>query len=93
MKFGTPVIPLIAPDFTVPPSEWERHPALDNALGDLSRAFNALAQLPGDLKGSRGPLAENISIAAKNILADIYAIKALREARAGSPSPLPAVIH
>jgi hypothetical protein len=53
------------PDFTVPASEWERTPGLDNALGDLNRAFNALAQIPGDLNGARVPLAQNIAVAAK----------------------------
>ena len=93
LKLDTPVIALIAPDFAIPPSEWERNPGLDNALGDLNRAFNALAQIPGDLKGARVPLANNISVAAKNILADIYSIKALREARIGNPAPSPAVVH
>ena len=86
LKLDTPVIPLIGPDFTVPPSEWERNPSLDNALGDLGRAFHALAQIPGDLKGVRGPLADNIAFAAKNILADIYAMKAVREGISGSPA-------
>jgi len=76
----TPIFPLVSPDFAIPDSEWERNPPLDNALGALKKAFNAIAQLPGDLSGARLPLAENISIAAKNILTDIYSIKALREA-------------
>jgi probable HAF family extracellular repeat protein len=79
LKLDTPIVPLVEPDFAVPPSEWERHPSLDNSLGDLKRAFDALAQIPGDLMGARGPLAQNIAIAAKNILADIYSMKALRE--------------
>jgi len=37
------------------------------------------------MKGARGPLAENISAAAKNILAEIYSSKGLREARNGTP--------
>jgi probable HAF family extracellular repeat protein len=86
LKLNTPVTPLIAPDFTIPPSEWERSPGLDNALGDLGRAFNALAQIPGDMKGARGPLADNISAAAKNILADINYLKALREGTNGNPA-------
>jgi probable HAF family extracellular repeat protein len=84
LNLDTPVIPLIAPDFAIPESEWERNPPLDNALGALKKAFNAIAQLPGDLNGARIPLAENISFAAKNILADIYSIKASREASTGT---------
>src|SRR5204863_445226 len=55
LKLDTPVVPLVVPDFAVPASEWQRHPNLDNALEDLKRAFNALAQIPGDLMGARGP--------------------------------------
>jgi hypothetical protein len=89
IKPDTPVIPLVAPDFAVPPSEWQRTPSLDNALATLNKSFDALAQLPGDLQGNRVPLAENISIAAKNVLAEIYALKAAREKTVANPATSP----
>jgi hypothetical protein len=82
-----PVIPLVAPDFAVPPSKWQRTPPLDNAIATLNKAFDAISQLPGDLQGNRGPLIENISIPAKNVLAEIYAIKTTREKNSGNAAP------
>jgi hypothetical protein len=93
MKLDTPIIPLIAPDFSVPPSEWQRNPGLDNALGDLNHAFTALSQIPGDLQGKRTVLAESMTIATKSILTEIYAIKAQRETSFGVSNSVPATVQ
>jgi hypothetical protein len=93
LKLDTPIVPLIAPDFAVPPSEWQRTPPLDNALSTLNKAFDAVSQIPGDLQGARIPLAESISAAAKNVLAEIYALKAVREGTGGSAAISSAAPH
>jgi len=93
LKLDTPIIALIAPDFNIPPSEWQHTPGLDNALGDLNHAFTALSQIPGDLQGQRPALAESISIAAKNILSEVYAMKAQREKSLGISTAVPAKVQ